>query len=462
MWLNFRINRTVKKTLEVLASSKALTVSGQSDIIWQERPPLHSYCFAMIQLFIKLVFSGPTSIRGASGVLRLFAPLLLQLPNDSAPSPNGGCNWLLRLGLYELKRPLEKADDWIWIIDHTIQVGNLKCFLIVGFRLSHWQSLDRPLAHKDLTVIALEPSETSVAEVIAKDLCTAASRTGAPLVVLSDQGLDLGKGFKLFAQDYPEVSHIHDAKHKLALFLKRILEKDSHWTEFCKLTARVRKDLRQDSLQFLTPPAMKTKARYMNLEELVNWGVTTRRFLENPKSPTDEPLNIGKLNITLKWLKDYDDSLTRWAQLMAVIRTSMRYLREHGYHKKAADDLRDLLRPFVTLEDAIRMVDSIIDFVKEESLHAKDQEHLPASSEIIESLIGKGKRVEGQQSRSGFTRMVLAMAAAVVTPTKEFITNAFQAVKSTDVTTWTHEKIGVSQQAMRVRVRIQTCGTETG
>jgi hypothetical protein len=37
----------------------------------------------------------------------------------------------------------------------------------------------------------------------------------------------------------------------------------------------------------------------------------------------------------------------------------------------------------------------------------------------LESLIGKGKRLEGQQSRSGFTKMVLGMAAAVIKPTTE-------------------------------------------
>ncbi len=35
---------------------------------------------------------------------------------------------------------------------------------------------------------------------------------------------------------------------------------------------------------------------------------------------------------------------------------------------------------------------------------------IPGSSEVIESLFGKGKRLEGQQSRSGITLMLLAMA----------------------------------------------------
>ena len=25
--------------------------------------------------------------------------------------------------MYQLQRPKQKADDWIWIVDHTIQIG---------------------------------------------------------------------------------------------------------------------------------------------------------------------------------------------------------------------------------------------------------------------------------------------------------------------------------------------------
>ena len=36
--------------------------------------------------------------------------------------------WLLRLGYYKLTllcppKPKEKASDWVWIIDHTVQIG---------------------------------------------------------------------------------------------------------------------------------------------------------------------------------------------------------------------------------------------------------------------------------------------------------------------------------------------------
>ena len=59
------------------------------------------------------------------------------LPFEGArPAANTGQNWILRIGLYELNRPKEMADDWVLILDHTIQIGKVKCLIVVGFRLS--------------------------------------------------------------------------------------------------------------------------------------------------------------------------------------------------------------------------------------------------------------------------------------------------------------------------------------
>jgi hypothetical protein len=44
--------------------------------------------------------------------------------------------WLLRLGYYKLHRPKEQASDWVWIIDHSNQIGKEKCLVILGVRVS--------------------------------------------------------------------------------------------------------------------------------------------------------------------------------------------------------------------------------------------------------------------------------------------------------------------------------------
>jgi hypothetical protein len=61
----------------------------------------------------------------------------------------------LRIGLAALLRSKVIADDWIWLIDHSIQIGQCKCLVILGIRRSEFP-VGRPLCHEDMELIALE------------------------------------------------------------------------------------------------------------------------------------------------------------------------------------------------------------------------------------------------------------------------------------------------------------------
>ena len=74
--------------------------------------------------------------------------------------------WLLRLGLYQLTRPKVQAGDWMWIIDHTMQLGERKCLLVVGIRQSAWGEKDRVLSYEDVDLIDLVPVTESRGQVV--------------------------------------------------------------------------------------------------------------------------------------------------------------------------------------------------------------------------------------------------------------------------------------------------------
>lgn len=395
-----------------------------------------------------MVLHAPTSLRGASGALLVFQAHLPD-SHERVPTPNGGHQWLLRLGLYELTRPLERADDWIWIVDHTIQIGTIKCLLVVGIRLSVWNQLDRPLGHQDLSVLALEPTEHSNSELVKSEFEKIEERTGVPRAILSDGSRELKRAIEDYREQHTDTANLYDVKHKAALLVKHELEKDLRWSAFCTKAGQARKQLQFDRLAFLLPPILKLKARYMNLAEMIAWGKNVRRFLDNPVSPDAEPVNIGKLNITLGWLREYDEALEDWNALMHVVGCALDYLRVKGYHQRAVVELIPQLSPIARTAISRRVSRGLLEFVNEESKKAKPAERLPASSECLESLIGRGKRLEGQQSKSGFTKMVLGMAAAVCNPTCDLIAEALAAVKVKDVVQWAREKLGPSLQARR-------------
>jgi hypothetical protein len=101
----------------------------------------------VISHFLRFVLQAATSLRGASACLEVVKE---RLGLTHVPVPNTGETWLLKVGLYELTRPQEQADDWAWLADHSVQIGPSKCLVIVGVRLSVWQQQRRPLEHQDL------------------------------------------------------------------------------------------------------------------------------------------------------------------------------------------------------------------------------------------------------------------------------------------------------------------------
>ena len=90
-------------------------------------PCYHTYSIGHIHLFLSLVLTSSTGLRAASRVIEMIASFF-KLPL-SVPSWYTGRLWLLRLGYYKLTRTKQKAADWIWIIDHTIQWGSEKCLV---------------------------------------------------------------------------------------------------------------------------------------------------------------------------------------------------------------------------------------------------------------------------------------------------------------------------------------------
>lgn len=438
------------------------------EVLLDQYPIYHTYSFGIICAVVDLVMDAATSLRGASAALRALAWLLPE--QRSLPVPNTGQYWILRLGLYELNRPKEKADDWVWIVDHTIQIGTVKCLLIVGCRLSNWKQLKRPLEHRDLEVFALEPVEHSDGEIVQRQLEEVCTKTGIrPHSIVSDHGSDLKRGIDTFRQQHPETKSSYDIAHKMALLLKRKLEHDSRWAECSTECGQAKNKLRQSELAHLIPPTPKSKARYMNVESHVSWGMKTLDYFdrtvaaEHVQQTVVEEVDIEQLKEKLGWLCSYRHALPEWWNLMEVVSNTLKYIRTEGYHALAATELEASLNDLATCEASRELASDVVTFVREQSTQAAPGERLIGSSECLESLIGKGKRLEGQQSKSGFTKMVLATAAAVVTPTIDYVRRAFYSVTTKDVTEWCTEHLGVSVQARRRQALIPPAiGTKPG
>jgi len=410
-------------------------------------PECHQFSLGIIQLFLKFVLSAASSQRSAAGVLRLLGEVLPGMPRT--PCPNTGRLWMLRVGLYALQVPKEKADDWVWIMDHTMQLGQYKCLAIVGVRLSDWKAQRGPLKHEDLELLNLTPMEQSTGERVHEQLIATSRQTGMPRAIVSDGGSDLKRGMEMLHETHPQVAHLYDVKHKTALLLKKQLEGDERWKQFVTSANKTKLGITQSSLAFLNPPALKTKARYMNLDTLVDWAHKALRYLEDPRDVTEEKVDVEKLNDKLGWLCDYRESLAEWSRLLELAATTEHYVREEGYHQGAEVCLRLRLERSAGCLASRQMMNRLLEFVAEQSMLARVDERLIGSSEVLESLIGKYKLLQRTHSKGGMTATLLSFGAIVLDKTSATIRNALETVKTQDVYDWCTEKLGITIQAQR-------------
>jgi hypothetical protein len=415
--------------------------------------PRHQFGADLMALCCHLVFHCAISQRATAKVLTTVAPYLPGL--EHLPCANSIRLWTLRLGLYELQRPKEAADDWVWIMDHTVQLGPRKCLVIVGVRLSDWHRKQGPLEHQDLALLNLTPMQHSNGEAVAAQLEKTRAEMGVlPAAVLSDEGAELKSGMALFRQKSPDrkdVPHVLDIKHKVATLLKKELHCDEAWNAFVKQTNRTKLQVTLTELAFLVPPGLKNKARYMNLDTLVHWGQRALAYLEEPRDFPGQKVDPKRLRKKLGWLERYRPSLAQWAELLEIASLAETYVRREGYHAHAADELDRRLLPVAKTAAGLRLKTSLYEFLMEQGKKSPPGQRLLGSSEVIESLLGKYKQIQGAHSAGGMTASLLDIGTAVMNTTAETIKTAMASVSVGAVGKWVIANLGVTipaQQAM--------------
>lgn len=407
----------------------------------------HHYSLGAVDLALELAFLAGVSLRAISKIFAILAGL--QVGIVQAPHWSTVRLWLLRLGYYKLTRPKTKADDWIYLVDHSCQIGPHKGLLILGVRLCDLPPVGECLRLQDLEPIELIPVAKSDKQVVLAQLESATQKTGVPRAILRDEGGDLAAGTTLFCAKHPQTAQIYDIKHKTACLLKRWLRGDGRWQAFCSRTGQARVQTLQTELAFLRPPAGRPKARYMNVHEFVAWGRRTLAVVDQPSAAVLANCTVDRLEAKFGWLREYRAALAEWADLMAVVEQAQSFVRQRGHFAGAAEALAKELDLLAVGESAQQLGKELVAFVAEQSAQARPKERLPGSTEILESCFGKFKRLEGEQSRDGLTGLMLALAAMVSHGGATVVQKALAKVRTQSVLDWCRQKLGVTVQSQR-------------
>jgi hypothetical protein len=397
--------------------------------------------------FVSLVLDCGASLRCAAKVLGWFLDSA-EGHDQTEPARSTGRLWLLRIGLAALLRPKVIATDWAWLVDHSIQIGRCKVLVILGIRLSEFPQ-GQPLCHRDMELIALVPMINSTKDTVAVCLEDAVAQTGVPRAILDDHGADLHGGVEIFRQAHPETDEFYDVKHKAACLLKRRLEGDPRWKAYATQLGQTKFALQQTTLACLTPPSQRSKARFMNLDALVDWGVGTLALMNDRPRMEQLGLPVELVQTKLGWLDEFRATLEEWSAYLAMINGTLDLVRRQGLTVSVGRELEATLPLASGSVGELRK--ELIEFVVDESSKVRQGERLPGTTEVLESCFGKLKALEDGQSKSGFTGLVLTLGAMVSNWTTGTIHQALERCGVQDVLDWCRKNLGTSVQSQRRR-----------
>jgi hypothetical protein len=152
------------------------------------------------------------------------------------------------------------------------------------------------------------------------------------------------------------------------------------------------------------------------------------------------------------WLLGFGEELGRWGGWYRVAARAEQAVRNRGLYQGAEADLKARLAPVSQGPEGAAMAAELTSFVREQSAGVKAGEKVPGSTQVLESCLGTLKALEKDQSKSGFTALVLGLGALVGKVSKEVVRQCLARTPIKAVRRWCADNVGQSLQSKRASV----------
>jgi len=356
--------------------------------------------------------------------------------SKKSPSHTTILNWIHKIGYHELNKKKEKADDWIIIIDDSIQIGQEKVMVILGIREKNLK-FEKPLNFQDVVVLREIVKNKWSGEIVCSEIEKLKEEIGGIKYAVGDYGSYIKKGINLSG-----LKHIHDITHSIAIFLQQIYEKCDEYKGFCKKTINLRVKLQQSDIAEIIPPQQRTKSRYLNLKPLSDWGSKIVNLLDKNKLSK-------KMSDKTKYIKSYKSLILEMNEINLCISKVEKILKYEGLDKTSIEKCNKIMEKLKS-EKGLIFKEKMTEYFKEM------QNLIPGKvlccSDIIESAFGKYKNYISNNKMLGITNLILCIAAFTSKLEENDVIEAFEKTTIGDIKKWTEENIG--ETLLRKRIEL--------
>ena len=365
----------------------------------------------------------------------------------------------------------------------------------------------RSLKHKDMEVLALEVMSNCNGILVEEKLIDLSERVGVPKQIVADRGSDIKKGIELYQQKNTEVIYTYDATHFMANLLKKELSSDKKYQDFVQECLIARQRIQQTELYFLTPPKQRSKSRDSNLDIWVDWGIkilnyedrndfkeisdcfiVDREALGKLSQELDEitrlklekiagkifkrkssfmeeiekilgsktyfdkgericqasDLGRRKFESKLGWVKKYKEELITYSQMLEVVKIILHQVKEKGLTKNSVSLFESSMKNIKVREGCEGVINKFIEYLSSETSRIFPGETLLASSDVLESILGKYKIFSSGCPLKEIGKMLLTIPLCTIEICDRTVKQAMEKVRSCDVDDWSQQVLGPS------------------
>ena len=367
--------------------------------------------------------------------------------NSQSPSHVTIRNWTLKIGYYELTHQKEKADDWIILLDHSIQFGCEKILVVLGIRESEFLKMKRPLQYTDLKTLLIANKRSWNGALVKEELKKLEATIGQIKYAVGDYGSDLRKGLVL-----SEITHVHDLSHLIALTIEKLYKTDDRFIEFKSKMSYMRSKFVQTDIAAIVPPKGRKKSEYQSFDKIIKWGNAALNLIENKINDPEqikllleyfETKTLDRIRTELSWISHYSELIAELSEINYSIEEVEKELKHNGLSKISFRKCVKILEKLES-DNGIKFKETLIYKIDQQIKLLPKTGTILFSSDILESIFGKYKNRVSENPMASITCLMLIIAAFTSDLTEESVKQSIENVKITDIKKWSKENIGVS------------------